>query len=104
MKSFAEKIYEKLKEVPRGRVTTYKGLAVAVGSTAYRAAGQAMRHNPFAPDVPCHRVVNSDGKLGGFKGKKSGKEIAEKIRLLTNEGVKIVEGRVKDFETRKYSF
>lgn len=104
MKDFNERIYEKLKLVPKGRVTTYKELAKAVGSVAYRAVGQAMRKNPYAPDVACHRVVSSDGKLGGFRGKKMGKELEEKISLLAGEGVSVVSGRVLDFEKVKFSF
>ena len=47
-----------------------------------------MRNNPYAPDVPCHRVVASDGTIGGFKGKTAGKTIQEKIALLRSEGVR----------------
>ena len=76
---FQEKIYAALRKVPAGKVITYAGLGKLVGSKAFRAVGMAMRCNPYAPVVPCHRVVCSDGSLGGFKGKTSGKEINEKI-------------------------
>ena len=69
---FQERVYSALRKVPRGRVTTYKELGHALKSTAYRAIGQALRCNPYAPEVPCHRVVASDGTLGGFKGKRAG--------------------------------
>ena len=90
MKTFNEKCYDKLRKVPRGKVTTYGELARAVGSTrAARAVGNAMNKNPYAPDVPCHRVVRSDGGVGGFA---SGTR--KKIEMLRAEGVEIVGGRV----------
>jgi len=73
MTPLAKKTYALLKTVPRGRVTTYKALADALGTKAYRAIGQFMRTNPYAPRVPCHRVVASDGTIGGFMGRNSEK-------------------------------
>ena len=52
MKAFAEKAYDLLRQVPQGRVTTYKEIAHALGTKAYRGVGQAMRRNPYAPEVP----------------------------------------------------
>jgi len=52
MKSFSDKVYDLLRKVPKGRVTTYKEIAHALGSRAYRGVGQAMKRNPYAPDVP----------------------------------------------------
>ena len=52
MKTFAEKAYDILRKVPAGRVTTYKEIARALGTKAYRGVGQAMRANPYAPEVP----------------------------------------------------
>ena len=66
--NFNQKIYSLLKKVPKGKITTYKILAEALDTKAYRAVGQAMRNNPYAPEVPCHRVVSSDGSIGGFSG------------------------------------
>ena len=66
--SFAQKVYDKLIEVPKGFVTTYKDLAYAIGCRAYRAVGTAMNKNPYAPQVPCHRVIGSNGKLTGYAG------------------------------------
>ena len=104
MTTLDQTLYALLKRVPRGKVTTYKALALAAGTTAYRAVGQAMRKNPFAPDVPCHRVVSSTGKLGGFMGKTAGPEIQKKIRLLADEGVTVHQGKIADFETHLYTF
>ena len=91
MQSFNEKIYSLLRKVPKGKVTTYKILASRLNCRAYRAVGQAMRCNPHAPQVPCHRVVKSDGSIGGFSGNinPNSKEVKNKIRLLKKEGVKI---------------
>ena len=112
MTSLAERVYTLLKTVPRGRVTTYKALAKALGTNAYRAIGQIMKNNPYSfeacPErsrrVPCHRVVASDGTIGGFKGKKSGSTIKEKIALLQSEGVSVKNNRVVDFNHVKYDW
>lgn len=104
MTALTQRAYELLKTVPAGRVTTYKELARALGTKAYRAIGQAMRHNPYAPDVPCHRVVASNGTIGGFMGKKDGEEIAQKIRMLQDEGVCIQKGKIEDFPSVLFHF
>ncbi len=52
MKTFSEKVYDLLRTVPKGHVTTYKEIANALGSRAYRGVGQAMKKNPYAPEVP----------------------------------------------------
>ena len=92
------KVYERLAEVPRGRITTYGELARAA-KTSPRAVGRLMNKNPFAPRVPCHRVVMSNGKLGGFA---SGEE--QKIGLLRREGIVVKNGLVVDFEKKLYGF
>lgn len=97
--SFFEQCYALIAKVPRGRVTTYKEIAEALGTKAYRAVGQAMNKNPYAPKIPCHRVVGSDGTLGGFAhGAKA------KTQLLKEEGVSVDAGRIVDFERRLYRF
>jgi len=85
MTFFQDLCYQSLKKhVPAGKVISYKNLAILVGSPkASRAVGNAMNKNPFAPDVPCHRVVKSDGSLGGFAKSK-----AIKKKLLQDEGIK----------------
>jgi methylated-DNA-[protein]-cysteine S-methyltransferase len=104
MTTLAKRTYQLLKTVPRGRVTTYKALADALSTKAYRAIGQFMRHNPYAPAVPCHRVVASDGTIGGFSGHTSGMAIAQKIRMLRKEGVKITCGRIINFPAVLFPF
>ncbi|EEY19197.1 RING-2 [Verticillium alfalfae VaMs.102] len=87
-----KRVWTALCQVPKGQVTTYAILAAHLGSSP-RAVGNALRRNPFAPQVPCHRVVATGGKLGGFKGKwpRDGEGITldEKRMLLRREGVKI---------------
>ncbi|EDN05188.1 6-O-methylguanine DNA methyltransferase [Histoplasma capsulatum] len=90
------KVYRTLLSVPRGRWTTYAALAAHLSSSP-RAIGNAMRTNPFAPAVPCHRVLASDRTVGGYKGKwGNGADYAtEKTGLLKGEGVVFDEkGRV----------
>lgn len=84
-----QKIYSALLAVPKGKVTTYKELANRVGSKAYRVVGQIMNKNPLAPDVPCHRVILSNGKLGGFAI-----GLKKKIELLKSEGIRIENEKV----------
>ena len=88
---FAHKIYIALLTIPRGKVTTYKALANAVGTNAYRAVGSAMHKNPYAPQVPCHRVINNDGRIGGFA---YGSD--RKITLLQEEGINIENDKVPE--------
>lgn len=98
MTNLAARTYALLKTVPAGRVTTYKALAEALGTHAYRAIGQFMRSNPYAPTIPCHRVVASDGTIGGFMGAKSGKNIQKKIMLLRSEGITIQDNKIVNFK------
>ncbi len=115
-KNFNEKCYSLLRKVPRGKVTTYKALAEKLGTKAYRAVGNAMNKNPYgflttsnssarllsqnkkefkvnkspySPEVPCHRVVGADGSMTGFA---SG--VDKKIKMLRQEGVVVVDGKV----------
>lgn len=99
MNMFAEQCYGLLKQVPKGRVTTYKAIAEALGTKAYRAVGSAMHANPHPVEVPCHRVVKSDGTLGGYVF-----GIAEKAALLESEGVVVQAGKVVDFESVLFTF
>lgn len=99
---FNDKVYRLCRKIPKGKVSTYKELANALGTKAYRAVGQAMRRNPYAPEVPCHRVVASDGSLGGFDGKWTTSR--KKIALLKDEGVKVEKSKVKEFKKKIYRF
>ena len=92
--AFQSKVYDACRRIPPGKVTTYARLGEAIGCHCPRAVGQALRRNPFAPEVPCHRVVAGDLSLGGFAGQPSGKEPARKRRMLEAEGVAFSGGRV----------
>ena len=102
--TFKEEVYALLRTVPVGKVTTYKDLANALGSAAYRAVGQIMRTNPDAPYTPCHRVVASNGSIGGFFGETQGLAIQKKIALLEKEGIVIKNNKIVDFEKKKHKF
>ena len=81
--TFNERVWSLCARIPRGSVATYGDLAAAVGSPqAARAVGNAMNRNPYAPLVPCHRVVGSTGTLTGFAG-----GLHKKKALLTEEGI-----------------
>lgn len=91
--NFSEKVYGLTKQIPKGKVSTYKEIANAMNFKAYRAVGNALHTNPFAPIVPCHRVVKNNGKIGGFA---SG--VKKKIKMLEKEGIKIKRNKIVDFE------
>ena len=92
---FQKKVYSLCKKIPEGKVSTYKEIATAMHTKAYRAVGTALNRNPHAPKVPCHRVVNSDGRIGGFSKGKSQKKM-----MLEKEGVRIKKGRISDLSGR----
>ena len=82
---FQIKVWAYLKKIPRGSVKTYFQVAKAIGKPlASRAVANAIGKNPYAPKVPCHRVIRSDGSLGGYSGKGGRKT---KIFLLKKDGV-----------------
>ena len=82
---FQRRVYLALLDVPAGTTITYGELAKRIGCRSAQAIGQALRRNPFAPDVPCHRVVAADGSLGGYMGERDGEQIEYKRRLLEAE-------------------
>jgi len=87
------------RRIPRGKVSTYQALARAIGKPgAMRAIGNALHCNPYAPQVPCHRVVRSDGGIGGFAGGPN-----KKKAMLTREGVTVKADRV-DLSKCLYDF
>ena len=81
---FQLKVWSYLKKIPKGKVKTYAQVAKAIGKPkAVRAVANAVGKNPFPPKIPCHRVIRSDGKLGGYSAKGG---IKTKKKLLKNEG------------------
>lgn len=87
--NFERDVILEVASIPHGHVKTYKEIATAVKTQGYRAVGTAIGKNPFPIVVPCHRVVRSDGKIGGFRG---GKQM--KIEMLINEGFKIKSDKI----------
>lgn len=85
---FQRKVYLELLKVPRGETISYGELAKRIGCKSAQAVGQALKKNPFAPDVPCHRVIAKDGSIGGFHGQRDGEMIEKKRRLLIEEKTK----------------
>ncbi len=81
MSSFSEKVYSVVAKIPKGQVLTYKQVAKKAGSPwAYRAVGNILNKN-YNPNIPCHRVVRSDGKIGGYN-----RGVKRKKEILTREG------------------
>jgi O-6-methylguanine DNA methyltransferase len=90
--TFRDKVYEVTRQIPRGKVATYGQIARLVGSPhAARAVGMCMRTNPFAPIVPCHRVVAANGALAGYSAAGG---VEKKRALLQSEGVTFQRDRV----------
>lgn len=88
--------YDLVKQIPRGNVSSYGALANALGDPiAARAVGVMLSQNPEPITIPCHRVVNNDGKIGGFTHPNG---IHEKIKLLNKEGVTVEKNIIKDFK------
>src|SRR6478672_3310901 len=85
--SFNQKVWALTAQIPKGQVTTYAEIARQLKSKGYRAVGNALNRNPYAPAVPCHRVVGSNGALTGFAG-----GLAKKQQLLAAEGVRLSTG------------
>lgn len=92
---FSERVLDLCRKVPRGKITTYGEIARVMGKPrASRAVGQALKRNPKPIEIPCHRVVRSDGSLGGYGG--SGRRRTEKKKaLLRGEGVDVKKDKIK---------
>ncbi|MBS3108346.1 MGMT family protein [Candidatus Woesearchaeota archaeon] len=92
---FKERVYLLTKKIPKGRVSTYKTIAQKLNCKAYRAVGNALNKN-HNKDVPCHRVINSSGHIGGFN-----MGIKKKVKMLRKEGILVKNNRI---DLKKYSF
>ncbi|MFW6305195.1 MAG: endonuclease V [Candidatus Saliniplasma sp.] len=94
VQEFRTYFYDLVKQIPEGKVTTYGTLAEALGDKiASRAVGKMLNENPTPVIVPCHRVVMSTGDIGGF-----GMGVSKKKELLRDEGIKIINDRIQNFE------
>jgi len=95
-----KKIYKKLLKIPPGKITTYKELARSVGlENGQRVVGQIMKKNPFPVIIPCHRVVKSNGEIGGYAY-----GVSIKKSMLVKEGISISKNRIKNFQETFFSF
>lgn len=92
---FEKRVYSVVAEIPKGKVTTYKELAERLKIKGYRAIGNALNKNT-SKEVPCHRVIKSDGSVGGFN-----RGVKKKIELLKREGVEIKKGKI-DLKTNRF--
>ena len=85
--SFELKVWNYLKKIPKGKIKTYKQVAIAINHPkSARAVANACAKNPYAPKIPCHRVIKSDGSPGGYSCRGG---IRQKLRLLKSEKVSI---------------
>jgi methylated-DNA-[protein]-cysteine S-methyltransferase len=89
--AFEQRVYALVRTIPRGKVSTYGLVGRKLGCGSSQAIGQALRRNPFAPEMPCHRVVSSALTLGGFNGEREGEELRRKRAMLEEEGVVFTE-------------
>ena len=95
-----ERIYKKLLQVPYGKITTYGELSRSVGlKNGQRVVGQIMKKNPFPVIIPCHRVVKSNGDIGGYA---FGVNI--KKNMLSKEGICIKNNKIENFENLFFKF
>jgi len=97
MTKFQLSVIKLVLKVPRGKVTTYKEIAITLGRPrAYRAVANVLADNPYTIKMPCHRVVRSDGEIGGYK-----LGTPQKVKRLVAEGVEV---RNKKIDLARYMF
>ncbi|MEK6936960.1 MAG: MGMT family protein [Nanoarchaeota archaeon] len=87
--SFNQKVCKLLLKIPKGKVSTYKDIAEKLNSKAYRAVGNALNKNKHPESYPCYKIINSNGKLGGYS-----KGLKLKIKKLKKDGIKIKNNKV----------
>ena len=97
--NFSEEVLQLTKKIPKGKVTTYKIIARKLNTKAYRAVGNALNKNNNPITIPCHRIVKSNGEIGGYS-----KGIHAKINLLKKERIKIENNKIQSFKERLFKF
>ena len=97
--NFNNRCYKIVSCIPKGKISTYGEIARVLGTKAYQAVGNAMAKNPNLISVPCHRVIKSDGSIGGYALGAS-----KKITLLKKEGIIIKNGNVSNFKNLIHQF
>lgn len=100
MNNNALAVYNLIKDIPKGKITTYKIIADKLGIKSYRAIGQILKRNPNAPIVPCHRVVKSSGDLGGY----AGQNYKDKIAILKTENIEVLNNKIVNFLEKLHYF
>jgi O-6-methylguanine DNA methyltransferase len=98
---FEKRVWEALKLIPKGKVTTYKEIANFLNTKGIRAVANAVAKNPYAPKIPCHRVVKSNAQIGGYSAKGG---VEEKIKILKKEGILVKDNKIVDFKDKLYRF
>jgi len=99
LSKFEKEVLNVVQKIPKGKVVSYGQIAKKIGRPkSSRAVGNAVAKNPLAPKIPCHRVVKSDGSLGGYSGKGG---VRGKIRLLKKEGIQLEKGKVSGVDFSK---
>jgi len=100
MTNFEERVWKIAKNIPKGKITTYGEIARKLGRPkAARAVGNALNKNPYAPQVPCHRVVKANGEIGGYA-----KGVTTKITILKKEKIEIKNNKIINFRRKLYKF
>jgi O-6-methylguanine DNA methyltransferase len=109
LSTYQQAILRLLAEVPTGKVTTYGDLAKELSKRDYkwspkasRAVGTTMKNNPCGPQIPCHRVIKSDGSVGNFRGGEDG-AVDEKVTMLRDENIIVINGKI-DLKKYRYKF
>lgn len=100
---FQQRVYEAVSLIPKGKVSTYRDVARFIDCGSPRAVGQALRVNPYAPQVPCHRIIAASLTIGGFQGWRAGAAIERKRRMLALEGILFKAGQLAE-PGRLFSF
>ena len=99
--TFQDKVLDLVKKIPKGKITTYKeiGKALKKKGQVYRAVGRALHDNQYPIQIPCHRVVSSNGNIGGYS-----RGIKKKILLLKKEGIQVKQNKIIDFKKKLFKF
>ena len=100
---FSDRVYQIIKKIPKGKVSTYTEVARALDSMAYQAIGQALKQNRFHEKIPCFRVVKSNGEVGGYNGNQQ-ENIRRKIRRLIADGIDVKNNRIVNLNKVLYRF
>ena len=101
MKPFQQKVLDLCKKIPKGRITTYKIIGKKLGKRGqvYRAVGRALHDNKTPVKIPCHRVISSNGSIGGYS-----RGIKKKIALLKKEGIQVKNNKIINFKEKLFKF